>query len=128
MPASRSTASRRSTGARGDNVSPASGCSSNEAEVAPRTQSEIEAYKQDAYGAEEEEDASANEEGALSLECLASPELPPGLTNAGASIEPRQPTDSEHAAVVHANWPDEQVNPIVLHELHWSYNPSSFVW
>ena len=38
------------------------GCGgSNEAEVAPRTQAEIEAYKQDAYGAEEEEDAEAQE-------------------------------------------------------------------
>ena len=41
----------------------APGCGgSNEAEVAPRTQAEIEAYKQDAYGAEEEEDSETPDE------------------------------------------------------------------
>ena len=40
----------------------ATGCSSDKAEVAPRTQSEIEAYKQDAYGAEEEMDAEGDDD------------------------------------------------------------------
>ncbi len=36
-----------------------SGCGTREATVAPRTQDEIEAYKADAYGAEEESQAEA---------------------------------------------------------------------
>ena len=37
------------------------GCSSNEATVAPRTEEEIAAYKEDVYAAEEEDDAEAEE-------------------------------------------------------------------
>ncbi len=35
------------------------GCSSNTAEVAPRTEDEIEEYKRQAYGAEEESQSEA---------------------------------------------------------------------
>lgn len=38
-----------------------SGCSSNTAEVAPRTQDEVEEYKRQAYGAEEESQTEAQE-------------------------------------------------------------------